>query len=87
MNDSKTMNEKMLSNKEIIIFLEFVLSLTYRFNDEVVRSDDKFSQLLTQLQSQHEVGSGGGSGGGEDDEPCEDEDAGEDEDADGDEDI
>ncbi|GJZ95490.1 hypothetical protein Tco_0667824 [Tanacetum coccineum] len=39
---------------------------------KVVRSDDKFSQLLTQLQSQHEVGSGGGSGGGEDDEPCED---------------
>ncbi|GJZ95339.1 hypothetical protein Tco_0667542 [Tanacetum coccineum] len=30
----------------------------------VVRSDDRMSQLLTQLQSQHEVGSGNGSGGG-----------------------
>ncbi|GJZ69827.1 hypothetical protein Tco_0633377 [Tanacetum coccineum] len=46
----------------------------------VVRSDDKMSQLLTQLQSQHEVGSGSGNDGGGDDEP------GEDEDADGDED-
>ncbi|GKA79472.1 hypothetical protein Tco_0786068 [Tanacetum coccineum] len=45
----------------------------------VVRSDDKMSQLLTQLQSQHEVGSGSGSGGGGDDEPGEDEDADEDE--------
>ncbi|GKC42563.1 hypothetical protein Tco_1060285, partial [Tanacetum coccineum] len=53
---------------------------------KVVRSDDKMSQLLTQLQSQHEVGSGSESDGGEDDEPSEDEDAGEDEDADGDED-
>ncbi|GJX71677.1 hypothetical protein Tco_0308848 [Tanacetum coccineum] len=41
----------------------------------VVRSDDKMSQLLTQLQSQHEVGSGSESDGGEDDEPSEDEDA------------
>ncbi|GJX93636.1 hypothetical protein Tco_0348222 [Tanacetum coccineum] len=47
---------------------------------KVVRSDDKISQLLTQLRPQHEVGSGSGSGGGGD------EDAGEDEDADGDED-
>ncbi|GJU78526.1 hypothetical protein Tco_1275596, partial [Tanacetum coccineum] len=30
----------------------------------VVRSDDRMSQLLTQLQSQHEVGGGSGSGGG-----------------------
>ncbi|GJT02631.1 hypothetical protein Tco_0823800 [Tanacetum coccineum] len=30
---------------------------------KVVRSDDKMSQLLTQLQSQHEVGSGSGSDG------------------------
>ncbi|GKD58470.1 hypothetical protein Tco_1295979, partial [Tanacetum coccineum] len=48
---------------------------------KVVRSDDKMSQLLTQLQSQHEVGSGSGNDGGGDDEP------GEDEDADGDEDT
>nr|GEV11867.1 hypothetical protein [Tanacetum cinerariifolium] len=50
---------------------------------KVVRSDDKFSQLLTQLQSQHEVGSGSGSGGGREDESSKDEDVGEDEDADG----
>ncbi|GJX31106.1 hypothetical protein Tco_0240961 [Tanacetum coccineum] len=49
----------------------------------VVRSDDKISQLLTQLQSQHEVVSGSGSGGGGDDEPGEDEDADEDKDANG----
>nr|GEV08716.1 hypothetical protein [Tanacetum cinerariifolium] len=51
---------------------------------KVVRSDDKFSQLLTQLQSQHEVGSGSESGGGRDDESDNDEDVGEDEDAEGD---
>ncbi|GJU40687.1 hypothetical protein Tco_1193644 [Tanacetum coccineum] len=47
----------------------------------VVRSDDHMSQLLTQLESQHEVGGGSGSGGGGDDEP------GADEDANGDEEI
>nr|GEZ62060.1 hypothetical protein [Tanacetum cinerariifolium] len=40
-----------------------------------VRSDDKMSQLLTQLKSHHGVGSGSGSGGDGDDEPGEDEDA------------
>nr|GEV50636.1 hypothetical protein [Tanacetum cinerariifolium] len=34
---------------------------------KVVRSDDKMSQLLTELQAQHEVDSGSGSGEGEDD--------------------
>nr|GEY26884.1 hypothetical protein [Tanacetum cinerariifolium] len=53
---------------------------------KAVRSDDMIFQLLTRLQSQHEVGSGSMSGGGGDDEPCKGEDAGEDEDADGDED-
>ncbi|GJY55441.1 hypothetical protein Tco_0454556 [Tanacetum coccineum] len=52
----------------------------------VVRSDDKISQLLIQLQSHHKFGSGSGSGGGGDDESGEDEDSGEDKDADGDED-
>ncbi|GKE69131.1 hypothetical protein Tco_1527203, partial [Tanacetum coccineum] len=51
----------------------------------VVRSDDRMSQLLTQLESQHEVGGGNGSGEGGDDEPGADEDAGGDEDTDGDE--
>ncbi|GKB49180.1 hypothetical protein Tco_0899933 [Tanacetum coccineum] len=45
----------------------------------VVRSDDKMSQLLTQLQSQHEVGSGSGSGGGGGGESGDDEDAGKEE--------
>nr|GFB62766.1 hypothetical protein [Tanacetum cinerariifolium] len=53
---------------------------------KVVRSDDKFSQLLMQLQSYHEVSSGSRSDEGGDDEPGEDEDASEDEDADGDKD-
>ncbi|GKD53406.1 hypothetical protein Tco_1286793 [Tanacetum coccineum] len=48
----------------------------------LLRSDDKMSQLLTQLQSQHKVGSGSGSGGGGDDEPGDDEDAGEEEEKD-----
>ncbi|GKF19714.1 hypothetical protein Tco_0068352, partial [Tanacetum coccineum] len=46
---------------------------------KVFRSDDKMSQLLTQIQSQSEVGSGSGSGGAGDDEPGDDEDADEDE--------
>ncbi|GJS93019.1 hypothetical protein Tco_0799987 [Tanacetum coccineum] len=51
----------------------------------VVKSDDRMSQLLMQLYSQHEVGGGSGCGGGVDDESGADEDAGWDEDADGDE--
>ncbi|GJW52135.1 hypothetical protein Tco_0616544 [Tanacetum coccineum] len=46
---------------------------------KVLRTDDKISQLLTQLQSQHEVDSGSGIDGGEDDEPSDDENAGEEE--------
>ncbi|GJX31526.1 hypothetical protein Tco_0241381 [Tanacetum coccineum] len=42
-------------------------------------SDDKMSQLLTQFQSQPEVGSGSGSEGAGDDELGDDEDADEDE--------
>nr|GFB41973.1 hypothetical protein [Tanacetum cinerariifolium] len=43
------------------------------------RSDDKFSQMLTQLESQPEYGGGSGSGGCGDDEPGDDEDGVEDE--------
>nr|GEY41638.1 probable flavin-containing monooxygenase 1 [Tanacetum cinerariifolium] len=43
------------------------------------RSDDKFSQMLTQLESQLEYGGGSGSGGCGDDEPGDDEDGGENE--------
>ncbi|GJZ24033.1 zinc finger, PHD-type containing protein [Tanacetum coccineum] len=41
-------------------------------------SDDKFSQMLTQLESQPEIGGGSGSGGRGDDEQGDDEDDGED---------
>ncbi|GJY42074.1 hypothetical protein Tco_0429344 [Tanacetum coccineum] len=50
---------------------------------KLFRSDDKFFQMLTQLESQPEYGGGSGSGGCRDDEPGDDEDGdkdGEDED-------
>nr|GFD49811.1 hypothetical protein [Tanacetum cinerariifolium] len=43
------------------------------------RSDDKFSQMLTQLESQPEYGGGSESVGCGDDEPGDDKDGGEDE--------
>nr|GFA58771.1 hypothetical protein [Tanacetum cinerariifolium] len=46
---------------------------------EICMSDDKFSQMLTQLESQPEYGGDSGSGGCGDDEPGDDEDDGEDE--------
>ncbi|GKA26013.1 hypothetical protein Tco_0712122 [Tanacetum coccineum] len=46
---------------------------------KLFRSNDKFSQMLTQLESQPEYGGGSGSGGCEDDEPGDDEDGDEDE--------
>ncbi|GKC31747.1 hypothetical protein Tco_1039041 [Tanacetum coccineum] len=45
---------------------------------KLFRSDDKISQMLTQLESQPESGSGSGPCGGGDDEPGDDEDGGED---------
>ncbi|GKB33457.1 RNA-directed DNA polymerase, eukaryota [Tanacetum coccineum] len=45
---------------------------------KLFRSDDKFSQMLTQLESQPEIGGGSGSGGRGDDEQGDDEDDGED---------
>ncbi|GJX82859.1 hypothetical protein Tco_0332340 [Tanacetum coccineum] len=55
--------------------------LTGRGKDvlDVVMSDDKISQLLTHLQSQHDVRSDSGSGAGGDDESGDNEDADEDE--------
>ncbi|GJS32562.1 hypothetical protein Tco_0530944, partial [Tanacetum coccineum] len=43
------------------------------------QSDDKFSQMLSQLKSQPEIGGGSGSGGCGDDEQGDDEDDGKDE--------
>nr|GEY09254.1 hypothetical protein [Tanacetum cinerariifolium] len=51
----------------------------------IIKSDDRMSQLLTQLESEHEIGSDSGSGRGGDDEPGTNEDASRDEDDDGDE--
>nr|GEY96170.1 hypothetical protein [Tanacetum cinerariifolium] len=51
-------------------------------SDGLFSSDDKMSQMLTQLESQPEFGSGSGSGLCGDDEPGDDEDGGEDEDED-----
>nr|GEW56447.1 hypothetical protein [Tanacetum cinerariifolium] len=45
---------------------------------KLFRSDDKFSQMLTQLESQPEYGGGNGSGGCGDDEPGDDENGDED---------
>ncbi|GJZ04112.1 hypothetical protein Tco_0537387 [Tanacetum coccineum] len=45
---------------------------------KLFRSDDKFSQMLTQLESQPEIGGGSGSGERGDDEQGDDEDDGED---------
>nr|GFB22086.1 hypothetical protein [Tanacetum cinerariifolium] len=49
------------------------------FFQDRARNDDKFSQMLTQLESQLEYGGGSGSGGCEDDEPGDEEDDDEDE--------
>nr|GEX10044.1 probable serine/threonine protein kinase IRE [Tanacetum cinerariifolium] len=46
---------------------------------KLFKSDDKFSQMLAQLESQPEYGGGSGSGGCGDDEPKDDEDGDEDE--------
>ncbi|GKA45335.1 hypothetical protein Tco_0738131 [Tanacetum coccineum] len=48
---------------------------------KAMSSDDGYSQLFTQLQSQHESGSSSGCGAGEDDESGDDEDVGEDADS------
>ncbi|GKC52556.1 hypothetical protein Tco_1075301, partial [Tanacetum coccineum] len=48
------------------------------FCQDRARSDDKFSQMLTQLESQPEYGGGSESGGCGDDEPGDDEDGDED---------
>nr|GEU48287.1 hypothetical protein [Tanacetum cinerariifolium] len=59
------MSEKLLT-KQVNMFMK------------LFRSDDKFSQMLTQLESQPEYGGGSGSGGCGNDEPKDDEDGSED---------
>ncbi|GJS08890.1 hypothetical protein Tco_0365686 [Tanacetum coccineum] len=57
---------------------EKVLTRQVNMFMKLFRSDDKFSQMLTQLESQPEIGGGSGSGGHEDDEQGDGEDDGED---------
>ncbi|GJW05818.1 hypothetical protein Tco_1568241 [Tanacetum coccineum] len=57
---------------------ENVLTRQVNMFMKLFRSDDKFSQMLTQLESQPEIGGGSGSGGRGDDEQGDDEDDGED---------
>ncbi|GKB78259.1 hypothetical protein Tco_0945154, partial [Tanacetum coccineum] len=68
---TSNVDELKRTNKQLKKLMDMIM--------KVVRSDDKMSQLLTQLQSPNEVGSGSGSGRGGDDESGDDEDAGEDE--------
>ncbi|GKA97086.1 hypothetical protein Tco_0824980 [Tanacetum coccineum] len=69
-NHTSDVNELKKSNKK----LQQIDMIT-----KAMSSDNRYSQLFTQLQSQHESGSGSGSGAGGDDEPGDDEDADEDE--------
>ncbi|GKE32934.1 hypothetical protein Tco_1452256 [Tanacetum coccineum] len=57
---------------------EKVLTKQVNMFMKLFRSDDKFSQMLTQLESQPEIGGGSGSDGCGDDEPGDDDDGGED---------
>ncbi|GJU95747.1 putative reverse transcriptase domain-containing protein [Tanacetum coccineum] len=57
---------------------EKVLTRQVNMFMKLFRSDDKFSQMLNQLESQPEIGGGSGSGGRGDDEQGDDEDDGED---------
>ncbi|GJS29929.1 patatin-like protein 2 [Tanacetum coccineum] len=65
-NHTSDVNELKRNNKQLKKQMDMIM--------KVVRSDEKMSQLLMQLQSQHDVGSSSGSGAGEDDESGDDED-------------
>ncbi|GJT50828.1 hypothetical protein Tco_0976985 [Tanacetum coccineum] len=70
-NHTSDVDEIKRTNKQLKKHMDMIM--------KVVRSDDKMSQLLTQLLSQNDVGSGSGSSAGGDDESGDDEDANEDE--------
>ncbi|GKA80824.1 hypothetical protein Tco_0787516 [Tanacetum coccineum] len=57
---------------------EKVLTKQVNMFMKLFRSNDRFSQMLTQLESQPEIGGSSGCGGCGDDEPGDDEDGGED---------
>nr|GEU93351.1 hypothetical protein [Tanacetum cinerariifolium] len=81
-----TMARRLLSKKDIG-FLNRTGLMTWSASDADVprtflrlfRSDEKFSQMLRQLESQPEYGGSSGSGGCGDDEPGDDKDGGKDE--------
>ncbi|GJV26769.1 hypothetical protein Tco_1383217 [Tanacetum coccineum] len=70
-NHTSDVNELKRNNKQLQKQIDMIT--------KAMSSDDRMSQLFTQLQSQHESGSGSGSGAGGDDESGDDEDADEDE--------
>nr|GEU40624.1 copia protein [Tanacetum cinerariifolium] len=74
--DIHTIGGVFLRDEDRRLYLKKQMDMTMK----VVRSDDKMSQLLMQLQSQNDVGSGSESNASEDDESGDDEDADEDED-------
>ncbi|GKC32750.1 hypothetical protein Tco_1040044 [Tanacetum coccineum] len=70
-NHTSDVDELKRSNKQLQKQIDMIT--------KAMSSDDRYSQLFTQLQSQHESGSGSGCGAGGDDESGDDEDADEDE--------
>nr|GFB88640.1 hypothetical protein [Tanacetum cinerariifolium] len=68
-----------LANIDRLKKREKLLTKEVNMFKRLFRCDDRFSQMLTQLESQPEYGGGSGSGGCGDDEPGDDEDGGEDE--------
>ncbi|GJZ24864.1 hypothetical protein Tco_0562323 [Tanacetum coccineum] len=72
-NHTSDVDELKRSNKQLQKQIDMIT--------KAMSSDDRYSQLFTQLQSQHESGSGSGCGAGEDDESGDDEDADEDADS------
>ncbi|GJU77097.1 hypothetical protein Tco_1274167 [Tanacetum coccineum] len=70
-NHTSVVNELKRSNKQLQKHIDMIM--------KAMSSDDRMSQLFTQLQSQHESGNGNGSDAGWDDESGDDEDADKDE--------
>ncbi|GJZ55314.1 hypothetical protein Tco_0610507 [Tanacetum coccineum] len=72
-NHTSNVDELKRSNKKLKQQIDIIT--------EAMSSDDRYSQLFTQLQSHHESGSGSGCSASEDDESGDDEDADEDADS------
>ncbi|GKB51513.1 hypothetical protein Tco_0902266 [Tanacetum coccineum] len=70
-NHTSDVNELKKCNKQLQKQIDMIM--------KAMSSDDRYSQLFMQLQSQHESGSGSRSGAAGDDESSDDKDADEDE--------